>query len=205
MLQQSLKKIATYTAESGYNSPTLSRPDSPSFSSLGGSSIAADDSVDNFRLPCLAVSAPPSPQSIQRRYDTESSVPRLHPLSASTSPFMAAKKGNKGRVEDPRRARSYPYSASSASPLPRSTPPFLSPGVTRKISVRSNSSKPLYERLLPLSVEGKQLKLSRKLMPLRKSNSFNSYLQPHSMYGSCSTTREYCHSSSLTSDNGFYE
>ena len=97
MLQESLKKIATYTAgESGYNSPTLSRQDSPSFSSLG-SGIAVDDSADSRssfqHLPCIAVSAPPSPRSIQRRRETESSVPRLQPLSVSSSPLMAPKRG----------------------------------------------------------------------------------------------------------------
>ena len=195
MLQESLKKIATYTEESGYNSPAFSRQDSPSFSSLGSSSIAVDDPADShssFRhLPCIAVSAPPSPRSIQRRRDTESSVPRLQPLSASSSSLMAPKKRGE---EAPRRSHTYPNSG-ALSPLLRATPPFVSPGVTRK----------MHENAPPLSVEGKQLKLSRKLMPLRKSNSFNSYLRPLALSAYENTCTQYCHSSLLTSDNGFCE
>ena len=140
-LQESLEKIAQYTSEQS-SSPTAS------LTSLSTSSY----SVDFDSRPMSAVSihehtlTPPHPPITVSAPTT----PRVSHKEGTVSPLtqVVARRGDKAATSLPGSLISSPRLLGS-SPR-RSTPPYLSPGITRK-----------REELKPsLSVEGKQMKLS---------------------------------------------
>ena len=103
------------------------------------------------RLASSSSSSSSSPPTFPRRFQ---SVPRRGSVHSAVSPFIAA-----GYVE-------------------RMTPPFLSPRLVRRIQPITARRAQTHPLTPPISLQGRQLRLSPKLAPLRKASSDSSGLVP---------------------------
>ena len=202
MLQQSLDKIAQYADQSRSTSPSLSLSLGSSTNSIDNQSLSCESS--SIHLPTIDVPASSSPS--QREKDRSS--PRTSPLVPLTAITysQSSRRGSEGiGVSLPGSLNTSPRLSPSLHTrhylLGRVTPPFLSPGATRK--VHSAHTRKLAPLQASLSVEGKQLKLSNRLLPLRKSSSFNS--GGHVSVRRTLSENNRCASDSLTPDDGFHE